>query len=393
MKISGNDRREYIQRHGHVGAQKEEGSCLSGQGSFHPVRRLLCALLVALLLCCSLLCSCGRQGERGQGPGAVRIGSLKGPTSLGILFLMEEAKENPADYPYEFRMATGADELLPLLVKGELDIALVPANVAAALYQKTEGGVTVIDINTLGVLYLVAGSLEIEKVSDLEGRTIYLTGKGATPEASLKYILEQNGLKPGDYTLEYKSEAAEVAAVLAQDPAAIGLLPQPFATAALMQNENLRIALDMNEEWEAAREREGSQKREDVQKREAARKKEASPDNSQEEEAGGMVTGVTIVRNDFLRENREAVEDFLKHHKDSVSAVNDDPDKGAVLAVEAGIVAKEAIAREAIPRCNLVCVTGEEMKGALSAYLEVLVGFNAELVGGKLPEEDFYYLY
>ncbi len=351
MKISGNDKRDYLLRHGYVGAQREAG------------RRLLCVLLGAMLFCCSLLCGCGRQGEEEQGPRAVRIGSLKGPTSLGILFLMEDAKENPADYPYEFRMATGADELLPLLVKGDLDIALVPANVAAALYQKTEGGVTVIDINTLGVLYLVTGARDIETVADLKGRTICLTGKGTTPEASLKYILDQNGLEPNDYKLEYKSEAAEVAALLARDPTAMGLLPQPFATAALMQNENLHIALDMNAQWEAL----------------------------QGEEPGSMVTGVTIVRNDFLREHKEAVEAFLEHHADSVAAVNADPDTGAVLAVEAGIVAKEAMAKAAIPQCNLVCITGEEMKSALSAYLKVLAEFQAELVGGKLPGEDFYY--
>ena len=315
-------------------------------------------LLCVFLLCGLVLCGCGKQEAQ-----IVRIGSLKGPTSLGILFLMREAEQDRAEYPYEFHMAKGADELLPLLVKGELDIALVPANVAAALYRKTEGGVSVIDINTLGVLYLVTGSEDIESAADLKGRTICLTGKGTTPEASLKYILDQNGLEPDDYKLEYKSEAAEVAALLARDPAVIGLLPQPFATAALMQNANLRIALDMNAQWEAL----------------------------QREEAGSMVTGVTVVRNDFLAEHRDTVETFLEHHAHSVAAVNGDPDIGAALAVEAGIVAKEEIAREAIPQCNLVCITGEEMKDALSAYLKVLAGFQAELVGGELPGEDFYY--
>lgn len=319
------------------------------------VRRRI--LLCALLLCCCL-CACGRQESE-----TVRIGSLKGPTSLGILFMMEEAEQGRTDCEYEFRMAAGADELLPLLVKGELDIALVPANVAAVLYRKTEGGVTVIDINTLGVLYLVTGSTEITGVPDLKGHTIYLTGKGATPEASLKFILQKSGLTEDDYKLEYKSEAAEVAAVLAQNPDAIGLLPQPFATAALMQNENLRIALDMSAVWESL----------------------------QEEEGGAMVTGVTVVRNEFLQERRESVETFLEQHRDSVAAINADPEAGAALAVEAGIVAEEPVAVQAIPRCNLVCVTGEEMKSALSAYLDVLAEFDAELVGGGLPEEDFYY--
>lgn len=316
-------------------------------------------MLCAALLCSFLLCGCGH----GAKPEGIRIGSLKGPTSLGILFLMEEARDNPADFPYEFHMATAAEELLPLLAKGELDIALLPANVAAALYQKTEGGVAVIDINTLGVLYLVTGREDIHGVEDLRGHTIYLTGKGATPEAALKYILRQGGLEQDDYKLEYKSEPTEVAAVLTEDSEAIGLLPQPFATAALMQNGNLRTALDMNAEWEALR----------------------------EEDGGAMVTGVTVVRRQFLEERPEAAEAFLEAHRDSVAAINEDPQAGAALAVQEGIVAKEAIAMEAIPRCNLVCITGEEMRDALSAYLEVLAGFDAKLVGGGLPGEDFYY--
>lgn len=314
---------------------------------------------LCVLLCCFLLCSCGRQQETE----IVRIGSLKGPTSLGILYLMEEAKQNQTDYPYEFQMATGADELLPLLVKGELDIALVPSNVAAVLYQKTEGGVTVIDINTLGVLYLITGASDITEVADLKGCTIYLTGEGTTPDASLNYILQQGGLTEKEYTLEYKSEPAEVAAILAQDPLAIGLLPQPFATAALMQNENLHIAFDISAVWES----------------------------SQREGKSAMVTGVTIVRNDFLLEHGELVDAFLEQHRASVTAINESPKAGAALAVEAGIVAKEAVAREAIPKCNLVCITGKEMKDMLSAYLKVLAAFNEELVGGNLPEEDFYY--
>lgn len=315
--------------------------------------------IILLLLCCLLVCSCGRQQEAET----VRIGSLKGPTSLGILFLMEEAEQNPAAYPYEFQIATGADELLPLLVKGELDIALVPSNVAAALYQKTEGGVTVIDINTLGVLYLITGDPEITEVGDLRDKRIYLTGKGTIPDASLHYILQHSGLREDDYTLEYKSEPAEVAAILAQDSTAIGLLPQPFATAALMQSENLHIAFDLGAVWE----------------------------NCQGEGGSAMVTGVTIVRNAFLLEHGEMVETFLEQHQSSVAAIHEKPEAGAVLAVEAGIVAKEAVAREAIPKCNLVCITGEEMKSMLSSYLEVLAQFNEELVGGRLPEEDFYY--
>lgn len=319
----------------------------------------LYALIAVMLFSVLPLSGCGREA----GPESVRIGSLKGPTSLGILDLMDRAEKGETKHPYEFRMAVGADELLPLMAKGELDMALIPANVAAVLYHKTEGGVCVVDINTLGVLYLVTGDEAVAGPADLKGRTICLTGKGATPEASLRYVLDRSGLGEGDYVLEYRSEPTEVAALLAEDSSRVGLLPQPFATAALMQNGDLRIAMDMNAQWEQLQGGEG----------------------------GGMVTGVTVVRREFLEEHEDVVEDFLEEHGSSVDAVNGDPEKGAAMAVRAGIVAKEAIAAEAIPRCNLVCVTGEEMKAALSAYLEALAGFDAGLIGGALPEEDFYY--
>lgn len=296
----------------------------------------------------------------------IRVGSLKGPTSLGLLNLMDRSSRGETADNYEFQMATGADELLPLMVKGDLDIVLVPANVAAVLYQKTDGGVEVIDINTLGVLYMVTGTADVSSVADLKGKTVYLTGKGTTPEASLRYLLDASGLKEEDVTLEFKSEAAEVAAVLAENPDAIGLLPQPFVTAACIQNDSLKIVLDINEEWLRVQGEAGN--------------------------SSGMVTGVTVVRKEFLNENPEAVTAFLEEHAASAEAVNEDPAAGAALAVEAGIVAKEPIARKAIPQCNIVCITGKEMKEALSGYLNVLNEFNAELVGGAIPEDDFYYI-
>lgn len=326
-------------------------------------RNKTAALLLVFILILGALTGCGKERPAAN----IRVGSLKGPTSMGILFLMDKAERGETENTYEFQMATGADGLLPLMVKGELDIALVPANVAAVLYQKMEGGIAVIDINTLGVLNIVTGTSEVQSVADLKGRTIYLTGKGTTPEASLKFVLEANGLKEADYTLEFKSEATEVAAILAEKPDAVGLLPQPFVTAALMQNDTLRTALDMNEEW-------------------------IRVENERKDGSNGMVTGVTVVRKEFLEEHPEAVEAFLKEHALSVNGINGDAAAGAALAVAAGIVAKEPIAERAIPECHITCITGEDMKADLSAYLDVLAGFDESLVGGKVPEDDFYYI-
>lgn len=320
--------------------------------------------VVWILLTAAVLAGCGGQSSPGEEqPVVIRVGSLKGPTSMGILFLMEKAASGDTEYTYTFQMAASADELAPLLVRGKLDIALVPANLAAVLYQKTDGGVAVIDVNTLGVLYLVTGTAPVSSVADLKGRTVYLTGKGTVPEASLRYLLERNGLTPEDCVLEFKAEPAEVAAILSANPDAVGLLPQPFATAALFQNESLRAVIDLNEEWS-------------------------------DEEGGteGMVTGVTVVRREFLEQYPEAVRAFLEEHILSAAAINEDPDRGAVLAVEAGIVPKEDVAKSAIPVCGIACITGDEMRDMLSAYLEVLERFQPELVGGRMPGDDFYFV-
>ena len=300
-----------------------------------------------------------------EDPVTLRVGSLKGPTTMGILFLMEEQKAGTAKNAYEFQMATAADELLPLMVSGKLDIALVPANVAAILYQKTEGAISVVDVNTLGVLYLVGSDSSVEGLKDLKGKTIYLTGKGTTPDYVLQYLLKEAGYEEGDIALEYKSEATEVAAILSQKEDALGFLPQPFVTAASLQNDKLRIIFSANDAW---MEQQGT------------------------ENASGLVTGVTVVRKEILENYPNAVKTFLEEHASSAKAINDDPATGASYCVEAGIVAKEAIAAKAIPYCNITCMTGNEMKEALQGYLEILHSFDPKTVGGKLPEGDFYYI-
>ena len=316
------------------------------------IMKKLIGVLLLILMTMGTLIGCGKTEDDVK----IRVGAMKGPTSMGMLFM--QGNEN-----YDFVMTTAADELLPMMIKGELDIALIPANVASILYNKTQGGVSVIDINTLGVLYMVSGDSSIKSVEDLRGKTIYLTGKGTTPDYVLNYILNENGLTNEDVTLEFKSEATEVAAVLSENPNAIGLLPQPFVTAAQIQNESLVVVMDMNEQW----------------------------DMLQGENGSRMVTGVTVVRNEFLQENRKAVEKFIEAHEESTKAINADPDTGAKLAVETGIVAKEPIAKKAIPNCNIVCITGEEMKNALSGYLNVLFEQGKESVGGMVPTEEFYF--
>lgn len=294
----------------------------------------------------------------------IRIGSLKGPTSMGLVQLMDQASNGSSAGSYDFTMVTAADELLGKMVSGDLDIALVPANVASVLYNKTEGGVAVIDINTLGVLDIVASDDSIKSIADLKGRTLCLTGKGTTPDYVIHYLLTENGLSEEDVTLEFKSEATEVAALLKEQPDAIGLLPQPFVTAACAQNENLKIVLDLTQEWQAVQGEGGSQ----------------------------LVTGVTVVRREFLEEHQAAVDTFLTEHLASADFTSEQPDQAAELIAAAGIIEKAPVAKKALPYCNITCLTGEDMKTALSGYLQVLFDQDAKSIGGTLPEADFYYI-
>lgn len=293
----------------------------------------------------------------------VKIGSLKGPTSMGLVYLMDQAEKNEAANNYEFKMVATADELLPSMISGDLDIVLVPANVASVLYNKTEGAVSVIDINTLGVLYIVSGDDTIQSMEDLKGRTVYLTGKGTTPDYVLQYLLKENGLT-GDVTLEYKSEATEVAAVLTETPEVVGVLPQPYVTAACAQNENLAVVLDLTKEWASV----------------------------QGEGGSSLVTGVTVVRNAFLEENKAAVDKFLEEHAASADFANEHVEEAAELVAAAGIIEKAPVAAKAMPKCNITYIDGTDMKTALSGYLEVLFEQDASSVGGSLPNDDFYYI-
>lgn len=308
----------------------------------------------------------GEEAPEAVEPVAVRTSALKGPTAMGLVRFMSEAEAgNLADNDYTFQIVASPDEVTPLIAKGEVDIAAVPANLASVLYNKTEGGVRTIAINTLGVLYICELGDTVHTVADLRGKTIYASGKGSTPEYGLAYVLEKNGLAVGkDVTIEWKSEHAEcVAALAAAQEGAVAMLPQPFVTTAQTKNDQIRVALDLTEEWDAVQ---------------------------TGDERSSMVTGVALVRSAFADEHPAAVDAFLEHYAESVDFVNDHVAEAAELVGSYDIV-PATVAEKAIPECNIVCVTGEDMKERLSGYLAVLAEQNSEAVGGSLPGDDFYY--
>ena len=292
----------------------------------------------------------------------VRLGAMTGPTGIGMVELFDDADKDPAS-SYTYTIKGAADELTPLLLQGELDIVSVPANLASVLYNKTEGKVKALAVNVLGVLYLAEyNSDEISTVADLKGKTIYATGKGSTPEYFLRYILTQNGLDPDtDVNMDWKSEPSEVLAVLNGQGSGIAMLPQPYVTAAAAQlGEGFQVKLSVSDEWQKV--------------------------------SGGTpcTTACILVRSQFAEENPQAVEQFLTDFAQSAAWVNENVEAAGDLCGQYEIV-KAPIAKKAIPQCNIVCITGSDMKAALSGCLEVLFQQNPAAVGGALPQDDFYY--
>ncbi len=289
----------------------------------------------------------------------LRVGSLKGPTTMGLVNLMSEV-ESGAESGYSFEMQSQPDVIMSELVSGKLDIALLPANVAAVAYNKTNHGVSAIDINTLGVLYCVSGDESIKSVKDLAGKTVLSTGQGASPEYVLNYLLEKNGVT--DCDVQFKSEATEIAALLKQDPSQIAILPQPFVTVATAQNDQLKVAFSLTDEW-----------------------KSVSPDSK-------LLTGVTVVRNEVLENRAAEVDQFIADHQASTEKAGTDVDATAELVAKYGIIAKAPVAKKALPNCNIVAIAGDEMKTDLAGYLQVLFDANPKSVGGTMPDDDFYYI-
>ena len=315
------------------------------------------SILLVLLMLVALFPGCAAAEE----PTVIRIGSLKGPTTMGMVKLLSDNEAGLTAVKYESTVVANATELMPLFLRGELDVLALPVNAGAVLYNKSQAGATLLAVNTLGVLYIVEkGGETITSVADLKGKTIYATGKSTTPEYALSYLLAENDLDIAtDVTMEWKSEASEVVAQISTLDSAVALLPQPCVTVAQTKVEGLRVALDMTAEWANV--------------------------------GSTLITGGLIIRTAFLNEHPEAVKTFLEEYAASTQYVNENVEEAAAL-VEQYIGVAAGVAKKAIPACNIVCMTGEEMKAAAEKYLTVLFELNPDAVGGAMPEESFYYL-
>ena len=312
--------------------------------------------IISLLVALSLLLLPAALSETAQ----VRVGALKGPTAMGMVKMMQDKADT-----YAFTLAAAPDEIVPLLVKGDLDIAAVPANLGSVLYNNTSGKIRVLAVNTLGVLYIVERGDTVHSVEDLKGRTLVTAGKGSTPEYALNYILRGDGIDPeADLTIEFKSEHAECLAAMLQDESVVAMLPQPFATVAQTKADDMRIALNLTEEWDALQ--------------------------ADAETPSTMITGVAVARADFINQYPDAVAQFMADYAESVSFAQEDVEGAAALIGQFDIF-EAAPAQKALPYCNIVFIDGEDMKVRLGGYLAELFAQDPASVGGALPGEDFYY--
>lgn len=311
------------------------------------------AMITAVVMLFSLaaFAACSKKQDDTE----IRIAALKGPTGMGMVKLAD--KQN---YPnYTVSIEASPDALNPRIISGEVDVAAVPVNLASVLYNKLDGDISVLAVSTLGVLYVLEAGSEVNSVADLAGKTVYATGQGATPEYILNYLLDKNGVA-GSVEVNYVGEHAALASMLADGSAEIGMLPEPNVTSTLAGNDNLRIALNLTEEWNRVCSTE-------------------------------LVQGVVIARKSFVNEHPEAIEQFLREYEKSSAFVNENIDEAAKLIVDVGILGNVEIAKKAIPNCNISFSKGEAMQKAVEGMLTVLFEANPKSIGGKLPDKDFYY--
>ena len=290
------------------------------------------------------------------------IYTIKGPTGMGMAELITSDK-NDDEQDYNVTVVAAPEEITAAIINGDADIAACPVNLASVLYNKTNGGVKILALNTLGVTYIVTNGVEINSIEDLRGKTIISAGQGATPEYILNKLLTDSGMTVGeDVYVEFRTEHADVASLIATGMADIVLLPEPNVTSTLAQNPDLKVALDLTEVWE---EKYGTE----------------------------LVQGCVIARAEFADNYPGTVNDFLDDYADSVEFINGATDEAAQMIVDAGIIPKAPIAKKAIATSHIVFITGENMKSLVKENLQVLFNANPKSVGGTLPDDNFYYNY
>ena len=295
-------------------------------------------------------------------PQTVKVATLAGPTGMGMAEMIVGGVNLGENITTEFTVAGAPDQITAGVISGEYQIAAVPTNLAAVLFNKTEGKVILGAVNTLGVINIVADESEgIKSIADLKGKTMVASGQGSTPEYVLNYLLQKNGLTPGvDVTINYVAEHSEAATLLVSGGATIAMIPEPFVTTVTSKKPNFKVAVDLTAAWETATN--GSQ----------------------------LQMGCLVINKEWAEANPKLVENFMTAYEKSVKSVNDNPVEGAKNIVTAGIMADAALAEKAIPNSNIVFIPAKDAQADLEEYYTILAGFEPKAIGGKVPGEDFY---
>lgn len=309
------------------------------------------AILLSLIIIIGAT-ACSKTKKTGV---TVNIGVLKGPTGMSAAWLMDQNDQELSANEYNFTVAGTPDAITGQLINGDMDIAALPTNAISALYNKTEGKISVLGVNALGVLYILENGNSINSVSDLAGKTVLASGKGSTAEYVLNYILEKNGVIA---EIVWAAEHSEAATLALKGDYDIVMLPEPFVTNVTAKSDAFRVALDLTEEWEAL----GN---------------------------GELTMGGIAVRTAFLEEHPDAVKAFVDEYGKSVAFTNSQPEDAAKLIAKYEIAAEE-VAKNAIPRCNIVWLHGKDYKAVLENFLGVVYNANPSGIGGKMPGNDFY---
>ena len=335
--------------------------------------RLLSICLVMALLFSVTACSLFQKEDKpdeqnGQTP-TINVYTLNGTTGFGMAKLMNDAKAGTTAEKYNFSVQTDASAVTSALLNGSADIAALPTNAAANIYNKSEGGVVVLAVNTLGCLYLLTNqNATVNTFADLQGKTVYVPAQN--PTFIFTYLCQQNGLEVGkDITIDSTTYAQPAALkdAVAAGLVEIAVLPEPMVTIAINTAKSanngtvITNAMDLTAEWNKV------------------------------SAAGSLVQGCVVVRRAFLEQYPEAVENFLKEYKASIEYLSANIDSASQMIVDNGIFTNAGVAKKALPNCNVCFLDGAAMKAAMETYLGILNGIAPASIGGKLPAADFYY--
>ena len=319
----------------------------------------LTSLLLALLLLIPLAVSCAKKADSDL---QINIYALNGTTALGMAQLIDSVNKETAEMNYNVSLHTSADAITGAIISGECDIAALPTNVAVKLFNKSEGKLQLLALNTLGVLYLLQNGENVTSLSDLEGKTVYVPGAGANPEYITAALIQNAGIS--NVTIDattYNSPDALQAAIVANQ-ISLAVLPEPKVTATVSSNENVKVALDLTQEWETI--------------------------NGKDT----LVQGCLVVNTEFAKEHPTEVSKFLDDYKASVDFISEGSDEAIQMIVDATILPKAAIAKKALPGCNICFIAGEDMKAVMNTFCEKIFAYDKTSIGGAMPTDEFYYV-